>query len=153
VANAAIWVVDPATSTVALRNITILRHEPGSVVVGDGLAPGDTVVTAACRHCALARRSACSTKSRNGVNLSAWALSHRSFIIFVMIASMVAGAVSYSTLGRNEDPPFTFRTMVVQANWPGATLEETVEQVTERSSASCRRSRTSTSCAATPRRA
>ena len=67
-----------------------------------------------------------------GGNLSAWALSHRSFIIFVMIASMVAGAVSYSTLGRNEDPPFTFRTMVVQANWPGATLEETVEQVTER---------------------
>jgi multidrug efflux pump subunit AcrB len=67
-----------------------------------------------------------------GVNLSAWALSHRSFVIFVMIASMVAGAVSYSTLGRNEDPPFTFRTMVVQANWPGATLEETVEQVTER---------------------
>jgi len=67
-----------------------------------------------------------------GVNLSAWALSHRSFIIFVMIASLVAGAISYSTLGRNEDPPFTFRTMVVQANWPGATLEETVEQVTER---------------------
>ena len=67
-----------------------------------------------------------------GVNLSAWALSHRSFIIFVMIASMVAGAISYTTLGRNEDPPFTFRTMVVQANWPGATLEETVEQVTER---------------------
>jgi multidrug efflux pump subunit AcrB len=67
-----------------------------------------------------------------GVNLSAWALSHRSFIIFLMIASMVAGAISYTTLGRNEDPPFTFRTMVVQANWPGATLEETVEQVTER---------------------
>jgi multidrug efflux pump subunit AcrB len=65
-------------------------------------------------------------------NLSAWALSHRSFIIFVMLASLVAGAVSYATLGRNEDPPFTFRTMVVQANWPGATLEETTEQVTER---------------------
>jgi len=45
---------------------------------------------------------------------------------------MVAGAISYSTLGRNEDPPFTFRTMVVQANWPGATLDEQVEQVTER---------------------
>jgi len=44
--NPAIWVVDPATSTVALRNITILRHEPDSVVVGDGLTPGDTVVTA-----------------------------------------------------------------------------------------------------------
>jgi multidrug efflux pump subunit AcrA (membrane-fusion protein) len=44
--NPAIWVVDRATSTVALRNISILRHEPGSVVVGEGLAPGDTVVIA-----------------------------------------------------------------------------------------------------------
>jgi RND family efflux transporter MFP subunit len=42
----AIWVVDRATSTVSLRNISILRHEPGSVVVGEGLVPGDTVVTA-----------------------------------------------------------------------------------------------------------
>jgi RND family efflux transporter MFP subunit len=44
--NPAIWIVDRATSTVTLRNISILRHEPGSVVVGEGLAPGDTVVTA-----------------------------------------------------------------------------------------------------------
>jgi RND family efflux transporter MFP subunit len=44
--NPAIWVVDPATSTVALRKISILRHEPDSVVVGDGLVPGDTVVVA-----------------------------------------------------------------------------------------------------------
>ena len=44
--NPAIWVVDRATSTVSLRNISILRHEPGSVVVGDGVAPGDTVVIA-----------------------------------------------------------------------------------------------------------
>lgn len=44
--NPAIWVVDRATSTVSLRNISILRHEPGSVVVGDGLTPGDTVVIA-----------------------------------------------------------------------------------------------------------
>jgi RND family efflux transporter MFP subunit len=44
--NPAIWLVDRATSTVSLRNINILRHEPGSVVVGDGLAPGDTVVIA-----------------------------------------------------------------------------------------------------------
>jgi multidrug efflux pump subunit AcrB len=67
-----------------------------------------------------------------GPNLSAWALNHRSFVIFLMVASMVAGAVSYATLGRDEDPPFTFRTMVVQANWPGATLDEQAEQVTER---------------------
>jgi RND family efflux transporter MFP subunit len=44
--NPAIWIVDHATSTVALRNISILRHEPGSVVVGEGLTPGDTVVIA-----------------------------------------------------------------------------------------------------------
>jgi RND family efflux transporter MFP subunit len=44
--NPAIWVVDQATSTVALRNISILRHEPGSVVVGEGLVPGETVVVA-----------------------------------------------------------------------------------------------------------
>jgi len=49
-----------------------------------------------------------------------------------MIASVAAGAVSYLRLGRNEDPAFTFRTMIVQAAWPGATLEDTLLQVTER---------------------
>jgi RND family efflux transporter MFP subunit len=44
--NPALWVVDPATSTVALRPIRIARHEPDSVVVAEGLTPGDTVVTA-----------------------------------------------------------------------------------------------------------
>ncbi len=67
-----------------------------------------------------------------GPNLSSWALSHRSFIIFLMVVSVVAGAISYVTLGRDEDPPFTFRTMVVQANWPGASMDETLKQVTER---------------------
>jgi RND family efflux transporter MFP subunit len=42
----AVWVVDPATSTVALRPIRIARHEPDSVIVAEGIAPGDTVVTA-----------------------------------------------------------------------------------------------------------
>jgi multidrug efflux pump len=65
-------------------------------------------------------------------NLSEWALRHRSFVVYCMIVLMVAGALSYSRLGRNEDPAFTFRTMVVQAAWPGATLEETLDQVTER---------------------
>ena len=67
-----------------------------------------------------------------GPNLSSWALSHRSFIIFLMVVSIVAGAISYVTLGRDEDPPFTFRTMVVQANWPGASMDETLKQLTER---------------------
>ena len=56
-------------------------------------------------------------------NLSEWALGHRSFVVYCMIAVMVAGVMSYYRLGRNEDPAFTFRTMIVQAAWPGATLE------------------------------
>ena len=65
-------------------------------------------------------------------NLSEWALNHRSFVVYSMIVLMVAGVLSYARLGRNEDPAFTFRTMVVQAGWPGATLQETLDQVTER---------------------
>jgi multidrug efflux pump len=65
-------------------------------------------------------------------NLSEWALRHRSFVVYCMIVLLIAGTLSYSRLGRNEDPAFTFRTMVVQAGWPGATLEETLDQVTER---------------------
>jgi multidrug efflux pump subunit AcrB len=65
-------------------------------------------------------------------NLSEWALRHRSFTVFLMIVVSAAGLASYFSLGRNEDPAFTFRTMVVQAAWPGATLDDTVQQVTER---------------------
>ncbi len=67
-----------------------------------------------------------------GPNLSDWALKHRSFIVFAMIAIVVAGLMSYFRLGRSEDPAFTFRAMVVQAAWPGATLDDTLTQVTER---------------------
>lgn len=67
-----------------------------------------------------------------GPNLSDWALKHRSFIVFAMIAIVAAGLSSYYRLGRNEDPAFTFRTMIVQAAWPGATLDDTLQQVTER---------------------
>ena len=67
-----------------------------------------------------------------GPNLSEWVLKHRSFTIFLMIVVSIGGLSSYFSLGRNEDPAFTFRTMVVQAAWPGATLDDTLRQVTER---------------------
>ena len=67
-----------------------------------------------------------------GPNLSDWALKHRSFIVFAMITVTLAGLASYFRLGRSEDPAFTFRTMIVQAAWPGATVDETIKQVTER---------------------
>ena len=67
-----------------------------------------------------------------GPNLSEWALANRSLVIFLMIVAVVAGTLSFQRLGRGEDPAFTFRTMVVSAAWPGATVEETLDQVTER---------------------
>jgi multidrug efflux pump len=67
-----------------------------------------------------------------GPNLSEWAVQRRSLIVYFMIAAVLAGSLSFFRLGRNEDPAFEVRTMVVQAVWPGATLEDTVLQVTER---------------------
>ncbi|MEX3947182.1 efflux RND transporter permease subunit [Paraburkholderia sp. EG287B] len=67
-----------------------------------------------------------------GPNLSEWALSKRPLVVFLMIAALVAGTLSFLRLGRAEDPAFTFRTMVVAAAWPGATVDDTLSQVTER---------------------
>ncbi len=68
----------------------------------------------------------------SGFNLSEWALKHRSITIYLMILAVIAGLASYYRLGRSEDPSFIIKTMVVQAQWPGATTEETLKQVTER---------------------
>lgn len=68
----------------------------------------------------------------NSFNLSDWALRHRSLVWYFMIAFMAAGVLSYLQLGREEDPAFTIKTMVIQAKWPGASAEETTRQVTDR---------------------
>ena len=65
-------------------------------------------------------------------NLSSWALRNRAIVIYLMIVAIVAGVWSFNRLGRSEDPSFTIKTMVVQAGWPGATVEDTLRQVTER---------------------
>ena len=65
-------------------------------------------------------------------NLSDWSLRHRALIWYFMIAFMVAGLFSYLNLGRQEDPDFTIKTMVIQAMWPGASPEEMTRQVTDR---------------------
>lgn len=65
-------------------------------------------------------------------NLSDWALSHRSLVWYFMIAFMAAGLFAYLHLGRQEDPDFTIKTMVIQAQWPGASPEEMTRQVTDR---------------------
>lgn len=65
-------------------------------------------------------------------NLSAWALRNRQIVLYLMLLLAVVGAVSYINLGQSEDPPFTFKAMVVRTNWPGASAEEVSRQVTER---------------------
>ncbi|SDP51586.1 multidrug efflux pump [Pseudomonas arsenicoxydans] len=67
-----------------------------------------------------------------GFNLSEWALRNRQIVLFLMILLAVVGALSYTKLGQSEDPPFTFKAMVIRTNWPGATAQEVSRQVTER---------------------
>jgi multidrug efflux pump len=67
-----------------------------------------------------------------GINLSEWALRHRPFIFFLMILCAVAGVWAYLELGRSEDPPFTVKIMLVKAVWPGATVNETINLVTDK---------------------
>ena len=69
---------------------------------------------------------------KKGFNLSEWALKHRSLVWYFMFVFLVTGLISYFHLGRQEDPEFTVKTMVVQADWPGASVEETLNQVTDR---------------------
>lgn len=65
-------------------------------------------------------------------NLSEWALRNRQIVLFLMLLLAIVGAVSYTKLGQSEDPPFTFKAMVIQTRWPGATAQEVSRQVTER---------------------
>ena len=65
-------------------------------------------------------------------NLSRWALEHKSFVVYLMLIVALAGIFEYRRLGRDEDPPFTIKTMVVKTLWPGATTLETMRQITDR---------------------
>ena len=68
----------------------------------------------------------------SGFDLSDWALKHRSFVRFLIIISVVAGVMSCLSLGREEDPSFTIKTMVISAAMPGSTAEQMRTQVTDR---------------------
>ena len=65
-------------------------------------------------------------------NLSAWALNNRPLVLFAMMMLAIIGVMSYANLGQSEDPPFTFKAMIINTVWPGATAQEVSEQVTER---------------------
>ena len=65
-------------------------------------------------------------------NISRWALQHPALTRYLMVVLMVLGVAAYFQLGQDEDPPFTFRAMVVQVYWPGATAQQMAEQVTDK---------------------
>ncbi|HBC19569.1 MAG TPA: multidrug transporter AcrB, partial [Alcanivorax sp.] len=65
-------------------------------------------------------------------NLSEWALKNRALVLYAMLLLGVMGAISYGSLGQSEDPPFTFKLMTINTQWPGASAEEVSRQITER---------------------
>ena len=73
-----------------------------------------------------------SSNSAKGFNLSEWALNHRAFTRYLMVVLLLLGVAAYFQLAQDEDPPFTFRAMVVRTYWPGATAQQVAEQVTDK---------------------
>jgi multidrug efflux pump len=65
-------------------------------------------------------------------NLSRWALENIALTRYLIAALLIGGILSYGQLGQDEDPPFTFRVMVVTAYWPGATGVQMAQQVTDK---------------------
>ncbi|MGY3466426.1 RND family efflux transporter MFP subunit [Bradyrhizobium sp. LM6.11] len=129
----AVWIVDPTASTVSVRNVDVLRFDEAQAVISQGLDTGEIVVTAGVQALHPGQKVPGSRiRAMSGVNLSDWALKSGSLVVYMMIIAVVAGGLFYFRLGRNEDPAFIIKTMVVQAAWPGASVEETMKQVTER---------------------
>ncbi len=69
---------------------------------------------------------------RESLNLSRWALEHIPLTRYLIVVLMIGGILSYLSLGQDEDPPFTFRAMVVRAIWPGANALDISDQVTDK---------------------
>ena len=65
-------------------------------------------------------------------NMSDWALKHQVLVLYLMLVLTIAGLISYTKLGQSEDPPFTFKLMLVHATWPGASALEVEQQVTDK---------------------
>ena len=72
------------------------------------------------------------SQSSRGFNLSRWALEHIPLTRYLIVALLLGGIFSFGHLGQDEDPPFTFRVMVIRAIWPGATALQMADQVTDK---------------------
>ena len=70
--------------------------------------------------------------SQSRFNISRWAIEQPSLTLYFLVVLLLAGVASYFQLGQDEDPPFTFRAMVVTTHWPGATAMQMSEQVADK---------------------
>ncbi len=76
--------------------------------------------------------SSASATDLHRFNLSSWTLQHQALVIFILALVMLFGVLSYGKLAQSEDPPFTFKVMVIRTLWPGATARQVQEEVTDR---------------------
>lgn len=65
-------------------------------------------------------------------NLSEWALRHQPLVLYLIVILGLIGIASYGRLGQSEDPPFTFKFMTIRTIWPGASVADVDQQLTER---------------------
>lgn len=65
-------------------------------------------------------------------NLSDWTLHHRTLVGYFLFALALMGIFAYGKLSQSEDPPFTFKLMVIRTQWPGATARQVEQQLTEK---------------------
>ena len=65
-------------------------------------------------------------------NLSEWALKHQTLVLYLMLMLTISGLLAYTKLGQSEDPPFTFKVMLVRTSWPGASAQEVEQQITDK---------------------
>ncbi len=80
----------------------------------------------------MSMRSGVAEKLSLGFNLSRWAIAHGNFTAFLLVLLIAAGGFSLAQIGQKFDPDFTFRVMVVQVSWPGASVREMQDQVVDK---------------------
>ena len=71
-------------------------------------------------------------KIKQRFNLTDWALSHQTLVLYLMLVLTLSGLLTFTKLGQSEDPPFTFKVMLVHTTWPGASAQEVEQQVTDK---------------------
>src|SRR5690606_20693907 len=137
-----VWVVESESHRLRRQPVQVGNYQHDRATILQGLEAGDWIVAAGV-HMLLDGQQVLPVDRQNRgdqisgeratkLNLSSWALRNRQLVLYFMLVLAVAGVLSYGQLGQSEDPPFTFKAMVVTTQWPGATAEEVAQQISDR---------------------